>query len=171
MFLFSSSLRRKSSCFTYEHYKISSLATLSSAAVFFFFVKVVTCHVVPWWNIPLYFSVLHFHKNKGLLIVKAKRKTIPVLDLRATGDGGSQNFRTIDTWRCQVCQPYGPAVFTFRKYPWYSFSGESVDSSGIERQDGLSQWKILMILSEIETTTFRLVAQCLTELRYPMHHW
>jgi hypothetical protein len=31
------------------------------------------------------------------------------------------DFKTIDTWRWQACQPYAPAAFTPRKYSWYSF--------------------------------------------------
>jgi hypothetical protein len=43
-----------------------------------------------------------------------------------TGTEGSTRFRlpdfkTIDTCRRQVCQPYAPATFTPRKYSWNSF--------------------------------------------------
>jgi len=31
------------------------------------------------------------------------------------------DLMTVDTWRCQGCQPFTPATFTPRKYSWYSF--------------------------------------------------
>jgi len=60
--------------------------------------------------------------NRGK--TKVKGKAIP---LQAwTGPEGSRrlrlpDFKTIDTWRWQGCQPYAPAAFTPRKYFWYSF--------------------------------------------------
>jgi hypothetical protein len=41
-----------------------------------------------------------------------------------------------------------------------------VDPRAIMWPEELSQWKIPMTASEIETATFRLVAQCLNELRH-----
>jgi hypothetical protein len=65
-------------------------------------------------------------KTVGTLsvLVKGKGKTIP---LQAwTGPEGSSilrlpDFKTIGTLRWYGCQPYAPAVFTPRKYFWYSF--------------------------------------------------
>ena len=46
-----------------------------------------------------------------------------------------------------------------------------VDPRTIVRPERLCQWKTTMILSGIETVTFRLVAQCLNQMRYfvPQH--
>jgi hypothetical protein len=52
-----------------------------------------------------------------------------------TGPEGSRrlmipDFKTIDTWRWQGCQPYVPATFTPRKYSWYSFLLEAESTPG-----------------------------------------
>jgi hypothetical protein len=39
-------------------------------------------------------------------------------------------FKTFGTWRWQGCQPYAPAAFTPRKYPWYSFPLEAEPTPG-----------------------------------------
>jgi hypothetical protein len=59
------------------------------------------------------------------------------------------------------CQPYAPAVFTPRKYFWYSFLLD-VEST----RKGYVNEKFQLTQSGIEPATFRLLAQCLSQLRH-----
>jgi hypothetical protein len=56
--------------------------------------------------------------------LKAKGKAIPLQALTGPEDSSRlrlPDFKTIGASRWQDCQPYAPAVFTPRKYSWYSF--------------------------------------------------
>jgi len=58
------------------------------------------------------------------------------------------------------CQPYAPAVFTPKKYSWYSFllEAESTPRPQCDRKDFMSM-KNPMTPAGIEPATFQFVAQ------------
>jgi hypothetical protein len=67
------------------------------------------------------------------LIEMSKGKAIPLQALRGLAVSRSLrllDFKTIGIWRWQCCQPYAPAVFTPRKYTWYSFLLEAESTPG-----------------------------------------
>ena len=72
-------------------------------------------------------------------LVKVKQSLYKLgLTLRATGVWGTQNLKTVGIWREQGCQPYAPAAFTPRRWPWYSFLLEADKIPGPYRQKGKS---------------------------------
>jgi hypothetical protein len=75
-------------------------------------------------------------------------------------------FKTIGTRRWQCFQPYEAAVFTPKIYlVLIPFRGQ-VDPRATVQPEELSQWKISKTSSGFEPATFRLVVQCLNQLRH-----
>jgi hypothetical protein len=81
---------------------------------------------------------------------------------RVPGGWGSQNFKTLGTWKWYGCQPYAPAAFNPQQRFLVLISVRGwVNPRAIVRTEGLCPWKI-----SIEPATFRVVRQCLNQLRH-----
>jgi hypothetical protein len=85
--------------------------------------------------------------------------------LRVRGGWGSQISRQLAHEGGKIVSPTHWPTLPPRKYSWYSFL--LVNPRATVQPEGLYQWKIPMMPSGIEPTTFWLVAQCLSQL----HHW
>jgi hypothetical protein len=76
----------------------------------------------------------------------------------APGGWGSQNFWTIGKHRWKGCQPYAPTTFIPQQTSLVLISVTGwVNPMTILPSEGLSHWKIPMILSGIKPLTFPLV--------------
>ena len=72
------------------------------------------------------------------------------------------DFDTVCTWRWYGCEPYAPAAFTSQEiFMTLICVRGCVEPRAIVLPEGLRQWKI-----PIAFATFRLVAQCLYQLRH-----
>ena len=114
-------------------------------------------------------------KKMWLLELKVKRSHYrPGQVLRVPGGWGSQISRQSAHEGGKVVSHTQRLTLPARKYSWYSFLLGAESTSGDKmRPEGLCQWKIPMTPSGIEPSTFRLVAQCLNQLRQcvPISSW
>ena len=88
--------------------------------------------------------------------------------LRVPVGWGSQISRQ-STHECDkiVSPTHWPSLTPPKKYSWYSFLLEAESTPmAIVRPEGLCQWKIPKTPMGFEPATFRLVAQCLNQLRH-----
>jgi hypothetical protein len=99
-------------------------------------------------------------------LVKVKQSHYrPGQALRAAGGWVSQISRQSAHEGGKVVSPTHRPPLPAREYSLYSLRG-CVDPRSIVRPEGLSEWNIPMAISGIEPATFRLVAQCLSQLRH-----
>jgi hypothetical protein len=82
---------------------------------------------------------------------------------------GLWNVEASTIFRClRSCQLYSPAALYPQKNSWYKSVRGWVDTTATLRLEGLCHLKNPLNL--IKPGTFRLVAQCLDQLRYCIHH-
>ena len=90
--------------------------------------------------------------------------------LKVPEDSGSQISRQSGHEDDEVvCPTQSPPLPPFsKKYSWYSSLLEAESTPGLQcgRKEGVCQLKITVTSSRIEPATFRLVAQCLNEMRH-----
>ena len=109
---------------------------------------------------------IHFH----FYIQKAEVKLSlyrPGQALRFPGGWGSHFARQLAHECGMIGSPTHRLSLPLRKYSWCSFLLETESPPGsIVRPSGLCQWYMPIRTSGIEPVTFRLVSQCLNQLRH-----
>jgi hypothetical protein len=85
--------------------------------------------------------------------------------------GGSQISRQSALEGGKGCQPHAPAAFISQEIFLVLISVRGwVEPRAIVWPEGLCQWKLPVTPWEIKLATFRLVAQCLNQLRHCVPH-
>ena len=106
-----------------------------------------------------------FKRIMNILLI-SKGKANPRTDPEGSRRSRIPDFKTIDTWRWWDYQPYITATFTPPGNILVLISVRGwVDTRTTVRPERLIQWKIPVTPAGIEPASFRLVVQCLNQLR------